>query len=91
MPKYKVLKQQYTSLDNIPDYIKEKIWVGKLNDDDTLDIFDFYAEAKYFADHLKQTHPERNYKVVEISGDVKLTDIKTVYDDKGNEYKINSL
>ena len=91
MPKYKVLKQKYTTADNIPQSFIDNIWVGKINDDDTLDIFDFYAEAKYFADQLKQQNSERNYKVVEITGDVKLTDVKTVYDDKGNEYKINSL
>jgi hypothetical protein len=70
MPKYKILKQQYTSLDNVPDSIRERIWVGKLNDNDTLNMFDFYAEAKSFADQLKQNHPERNYKVVEISGNI---------------------
>lgn len=88
MAKYKVLKTQFTDTQEIPEQIRNHVWVAKISDDDKMDIFDFYAEAKDFVDNLKITNPERNYKIVEISGAV---DVQTVYDEKGNIYSIKNL
>jgi hypothetical protein len=88
MAKYKVLKTQFTNNQGIPEMIRNHVWVAKIDDNDKMDIFDFYAEAKDFADRLKVTNPERNYKIVEISGAV---DVQMVYDEKGNIYSIKNL
>jgi hypothetical protein len=92
MPKFKILKQKYTEGEiNFPQVFLNKIWTAKIDENDTVDIFNFYAEAKYYADQLKLNYPERNYKVVEIDEGIKLMDVKIVHDDEGNEYKINPL
>lgn len=88
MAKYKVLKTKYSTLDGVPEGIRNSFWVAKVDDSDRMDIFDFYAEAKDFVDNLKIAKPERNYKIVEISG---VVDVQTVVDEKGNIYSIKTL
>ena len=88
MAKYKVLKTKYCATDGIPESIRNNLWVAKVDDNDRMDVFDFYAEAKDFVDNLKNTKPERNYKIIEISS---MVDVQTVYDEKGNIYSIQNL
>jgi hypothetical protein len=68
MPKYKVLKQKYTPLDSIiPEAIRDNIWVGQLNEEDTVDIFVFYSDAEVYKTNLENADTSgRKYIIVEI-------------------------
>jgi hypothetical protein len=68
MSKYKILKQQYTPLDTlVPESMRDKVWVGKLNEEDTVDIFNFYSDAEVYKTNLENTDTSgRKYTIVEV-------------------------
>jgi hypothetical protein len=69
MTKYLVLKQYVPSNDPYnPIWASSHVYSAKINEDDTIDIFDTEAEAQAKATELKANDPSvRNYKVVPIS------------------------
>lgn len=68
MYKFKILKQRYTPADTeIPETVKERVWVGKLTDEDTVDIFVYRSDAEHYMNELLQIDTSgRKYKIVEI-------------------------
>lgn len=68
MSKYKIIKQKYTPADTeVPEPVRNNIWVGKLSDDDTVDIFTYLSDAEYFRAQLEAADPTgRKYKVIKI-------------------------
>jgi hypothetical protein len=68
MFKFKILKQKYSPLNlEIPESIRELVWVGKLSDTDTVDIFTFHSDALAYKEELEQKdNSGRKYKIVEV-------------------------
>jgi len=68
MQKYKILKQKYTALDtNIPEVMRETVWVGKLNEEDTVDIFNYHSDALAYKTQLEILDISgRKYKIVQV-------------------------
>jgi len=46
--------------------LSQHVWVEKLTDDDTKDIYDTEAEAEAKKAELEANDPSRQYKIVEV-------------------------
>ena len=69
MTQYLVLKQYIPSNDPHNEvWAMSNVYSAKINDEDTIDIFDTEAEAQAKADDLKTNDSSvRNYKVVPVN------------------------